>query len=216
MPDRPSRPGLLADDLGQQAGTEEDLLLGRSHDGVAFTGFDLAGERLHDRDLLECLLADGGLDEAVLTGSRLRRSRVERCSATSVRLDGAQLREVELDSCRLGALTAYDARWRIVHLRGCRIGYANLRGSELVDVTLEDCVVDELDLGAATLARVALPGSRVGHLHVPGATLREVDLRAAELQRVTGIEALRGATISPAQLLELGPLLAEHLGIAVA
>ena len=48
-----------------------------------------------------------------------------------------------------------------------------------------------------------------------GARLTDVDLSGARLSTIVGIESLRGATISAAQMLDLAPLLAAHLGLRV-
>ncbi|MGN6162218.1 MAG: pentapeptide repeat-containing protein [Marmoricola sp.] len=213
MPERPRLPSLLLDQL--EDGTENDLAIGRQHDCVSFAGIDMAGERLLDRELIECLIAEGRFDDADLRGSRVRETRFERCEATAIGLTRAELREVEFAGCRFGDMQMYDTVARMLHMDGCRLGYLNLRGAELVDVTFTNCTISDLDLNGAQIDRLALPGCRVGTLTVSGATTRDLDLRHAEFEEIIGIEALRGATISPQQLHALGPLLAEHLGIAV-
>jgi hypothetical protein len=50
----------------------------------------------------------------------------------------------------------------------------------------------------------------------PGVTLRHVDLRGADLSEIVGTDALRGVTVSTAQLADLAPVLAANLGISVA
>jgi len=212
--ERPRRPSLLFEDLEQ--GDENALVLERAHDGVAFADPDLSGEKLFDRDLLECTIIGARLDDANLRGSRLRETRVERAEATTVQLDHADLREVEFDSCRFGALDLFDSQVRIVRFSGCRLGYVNLRGSELIDVTFEDCTITDLDLGGATVSRLALPDCRVDTLLVREARLGDVDLRGITgLQEITGVEGLRGATIGPDQLADLAPILAAHFGIEI-
>jgi len=59
-------------------------------------------------------------------------------------------------------------------------------------------------------------GCRIGHLRVSQAKLTEVDISTAELSHVVGLDSLRGAIISEAQLHDLAPAFAEHLGITVA
>jgi hypothetical protein len=51
---------------------------------------------------------------------------------------------------------------------------------------------------------------------VGSAFLVDVDLSGAKLRTVRGVGSLRGATISTSQLVAMGPLLADHLGIRVA
>ena len=59
-----------------------------------------------------------------------------------------------------------------------------------------DCALKEADLSAATLVDVDLRG-------------------AAPLELARGVDRLSGAVISPAQLLDLAPVLAAELGVRV-
>jgi hypothetical protein len=63
---------------------------------------------------------------------------------------------------------------------------------------------------------VRFTDTRITSLEVPRATLMDVDLRGAALSSVSGVDHLSGATISPAQALQLAPLLAAHLGIRIS
>jgi hypothetical protein len=42
-----------------------------------------------------------------------------------------------------------------------------------------------------------------------------VDLSGARLRSLVGVESLRGAIVSHEQLVDLAPILAEHLGLEV-
>ena len=48
-----------------------------------------------------------------------------------------------------------------------------------------------------------------------GATLARVDLSGARLRSLVGVESLKGAIVSHAQLVDLAPLLAAQLGLEV-
>lgn len=169
-----------------------------------------------------------------LTDVRLDGVRFDRLVTPELRLKGAGLLEVALDaldvpvldaartdwsearlSGRVGALSLYDSSLRNVHFIGCRLGFVNLRGSELLDVQFTDCTIDELDLGEARCRRVRFTGTRITSLDVPRAALIDVDLRGAVLSSVSGLGHLAGATVTRDQALQLAPLLAEHVGIAV-
>jgi uncharacterized protein YjbI with pentapeptide repeats len=101
-----------------------------------------------------------------------------------------------------------------VRFRGVKLDFLNLRGATLQDVVFEDCLLGEVDVADASLTDVDFTG-RVDSLSVRNATLARVDLSGATLQTLSGLDHLRGAIISAAQLLDLAPLLADHLGIAV-
>jgi uncharacterized protein YjbI with pentapeptide repeats len=213
VPQPPQRPSISLAHL--EPGDAQSFVSEREHDGVEFADVDLSRSQARDREIVECLFTGVTLDDAVLSGSRIRESRLERCTATSLRLDACALREVELDGCRIGALDAYDADLRQVRLTQCRLGYVNLRGSQVTDVELVGCHVEDLDLGAATVERMAFRDCTIDHLLLPEAQLSDVDLRGATLSQITSPGGLEGATISTAQLGELAPVLAAHLGIVV-
>ena len=91
----------------------------------------------------------------------------------------------------------------------------NVSGANLLDVALTDCVIDELDLTEARLTRVAMARSRIGLLRVRGAGLADVDLRETILSEVDDASGLRGAAVSPDQLVLLAPALAHAVGLRV-
>jgi len=214
--ERAARPHLVLEDLS--AGDEQDLVVGRRHDGVAWQGADLAGERLLDRELVECVLAEARLDDAVLTGTRLRECRLDRCTATTVRTDRADWREVEVADSRFGAFEAYDSELRLVAFTGCRLGYVNLRGSGVTDLTLEGCHVDDLDLGDADVNRLTVVDCTMSRLLVGGARLLDVDLRGLDVGRLDELvgDRFEGIAVGAHQLVALAPVLAARLGIGIA
>ena len=77
------------------------------------------------------------------------------------------------------------------------------------------CSIDELDLGGATVNRLAFVDCTLNSLDVTRATLQNVDLRTLDLRRISGLEGLKGATMSSMQVSELASMFAEHLGIVV-
>ena len=62
MVERPRKPDLVLEDL--EDGDENALVLERTHDRVAFGGVDLTGEKLFDRELVECTVSGARLDDA--------------------------------------------------------------------------------------------------------------------------------------------------------
>ncbi|EFG65086.1 conserved hypothetical protein, partial [Streptomyces sp. SPB074] len=103
-----------------------------------------------------------------------------------------------------------------VVVRGGKLDYLNLRGAKLKDVVFEACVLVEPDFAGAGLERVAFVDCVVKGADFHKVTLKDVDLRqAAELGVAAGIGGLRGAAISPDQLIDLAPALAAELGMRV-
>jgi len=200
--------------------------------GLVDMGADLLGPRddrelerfvdadLTDRDLEGATLRECVLERPRLGGARLRGSRFVECvvsDSTAPQLAAARTtwHEVRVERPRWGSAELWDADWRSVHLVGGKIDFLNLRGSTLTDVVIEGCSIGELDLGGVRATRVALVDCRVGTLDVTGASLAHTDLRTTDLERVDGLEGLRGATVDGLQLSLLAPVLAAHLGIVV-
>jgi uncharacterized protein YjbI with pentapeptide repeats len=102
-----------------------------------------------------------------------------------------------------------------MRLRGLKIDYLDLSGARVTGVTFEEVVIDELELAEADLRSVRFESSTIETLSASSARFTDVDLSGARLRTIGGIASLRGATISPEQLIDVAPLLAAHLGIVV-
>jgi len=209
-------PRIDAPDLGVlEDGTLDVLEPGDDVEGLAFSGsraetVSLRGGTVSNSTFTDCLV-----DELDLTSARVVDTRFRQVSVSVLKAARGGLRDVEFDGGRLGAVEAYDASWNSVHVRGCKVNYLNLRAAKLTDLLFTDCVIDELDLAQADIARMRLVGTRVGSLALRQAELRDLDLREAELEQVTGVAGLRGAVVSPLQLMELAPVLAAEIGLRV-
>jgi uncharacterized protein YjbI with pentapeptide repeats len=193
----------------------DELGAGADLDGLAFDDVQVSTLTLSSAVVRECRFRGVVAREADWRSARLHDTTFDRLDVPVVRASRSQWRDVRVEGSRLGSVEAYETSWRSVHLVGCKLGYLNLRGAELLDVALTDCVVEELDLGQADVRRVRLDGTRVATLDVQGATLQHLDLRGADLEELRGLEGLRGATVTPAQLSLLAPLLAGAWGIKV-
>jgi uncharacterized protein YjbI with pentapeptide repeats len=185
-------------------------------DGDLVIGADLAGVDLHAIQLDDCEWRDVVLDDTDLTGSRLRGVLIERAHAATFRARRSVWRDVRLDTARLGSAEMWESDWAAVEIRGGKLDYLNLRSAKLVDVTFGGCVIGDLDLEGCTVERMRFTDCSIRRLSVRQARLSGVDLRGAEFSALEGIEGLRGALVSQAQLLDMAPLLAEQAGIEVA
>ncbi|MGQ4328328.1 pentapeptide repeat-containing protein [Streptomyces hayashii] len=186
------------------------------YDGVEWRELDLAGQDGGGARFMDCALTG-----CVLDGTRLRHARFLDSVLTGLRgvgtdLAEATLRDVEVLDARLGGAQLYGAVLERVVVRGGKIDYLNLRQARLRDVVFEGCVLVEPDFGGARLERVEFVDCALRSADFTAATLTDVDLRGAvELGLAGGVDRLSGAVISPAQLLDLAPVLAAELGIRV-
>ena len=177
-------------------------------------------------------LMDGPAD---LGGVEIRESLLQGLRLSSARADSLRLTDVELRDCDLSGLVADGASLTRVRFVGCRLTGLVLSAARLTDVSFEDCHADMINLRMARLARVRLSGTRgrqadfheaqVSDLSTEGADLRgtnferaqlaAADLRGADLEDLRGASALRGALISPEQVLGVGLALIGETGIRV-
>lgn len=185
-------------------------------DSLELRDLDLSGQNAENARFLDCRLIGCVLDDVVLSHAQIADTVLAGVRAHALDAVESAWRDVAVTGCRLGSVTAYAAQLTRVRITGGKLDYVNLRDATLTDVVIEDCTLGELDLVGARLVRVRLDRCRVGQLDVTRATLDRVDLRGAELAGIRGIDHLRGAVITPEQLADLAPALADHLGLTVS
>ena len=156
----------------------------------------LAGGEWGKTTFADVRLEDSRLLGPDLSASHWRDTELVRGIASGVQWHGADLRRVHFDQVKLDAV--------------------NFRGAALTDVVFTDCLLREIDFGGAKLTRVRFPGCTFEEADFSRAKLADVDLRGARLHFKAGLDALRGATIDGAQLVDLAPAMAGHLGLRVA
>ncbi|GAA4703295.1 pentapeptide repeat-containing protein [Nocardioides conyzicola] len=202
-------------DLGRLVdGDPSELRDGAYVESARFADLVLPHLALAGAELVAARFQGLSADEADLKGARLSEVELDQVDVPVVRAARSQWRDVRVTG-RIGSLEAYEAELRSVHFVGCKLSYVNLRGAELLDVAFTDCVIEELDLIQGKARRVRFSGTRIAQLDVQQSELHDVDLRGAELEGVTGVAHLRGATFSPHQLDRLAPLLALEIGIKI-
>ena len=140
---------------------------------------------------------------------------VDQLRATTVSARGARLRRVRFTGGRSGAPDLGMAELDEVELRGIRIDYLMLGGAHIEDVLVSGCVIGSLDLPQARANRVRFDDTRGDGIDARGMRAEDVDLRGFELLSLTDAAALRGTTLSAAQVERLAPALAAALGIQV-
>ncbi|GGL86169.1 hypothetical protein GCM10009706_26130 [Curtobacterium citreum] len=202
-------------DLQDWSPAPGDLLTGDRIEAKRIAMLDVAGERLPDLELEECVVGTLRADGTDLRGLRVRDSVVETLDAPVFRASSSAWREVRVAGGRVGSADLYDATLNGVEFVGMKLGFVNLRGSTLTDVVFRDCVLDELDIADARLLRVSFEGTRIRSAEGSNTRIDHVDLRAADLDRVERLEGFRGATIGADQLFALAPLLAAQAGYRV-
>ena len=185
------------------------------YEALDFVDRDFSGGRADDARFLECRLLRCRLDGASFRGARIIETVCDGVLATTADLTDSTWRDTRIVGGRLGAVTLIGAAWRDVTVRDCHLGFVNLAGAEIEDVVFERCEIGGLDVRTAQLRSITFVDCRIDELTVVGATLAKVDLSGARLRSLVGVESLRGAIVSDAQLVDLAPILAAELGLEV-
>ncbi|MFJ8083413.1 pentapeptide repeat-containing protein [Streptomyces sp. NPDC096205] len=186
------------------------------YDGLELKEADLAGQDGAGARFMDCALTGCALDETRLHHARFLDSVLTDVRGVGTDLAEATLRDVELLGARLGGTQLHGAVLERVVVRGGKLDFLNFRAARLKDVVFDGCVLIEPDFAGAHLERVEFLDCALKEADLTSATLKDVDLRgAAPLEIARGVDRLSGAVISPAQLLDLAPVLAAELGVRV-
>lgn len=213
-PAQPRPPRISAIRLPElAAGTERDFAARTRVELLEVRDADLSERDLSGVDILEARLINVAMHETQLRGSTIVDTTIERLDAPVLKAADSTFRRVEVAGSRISLAEFPDATWRSVHLVGCKLGYLGLRAAKIHDLLISDCTIEELDIAGATLNRVAFERTRITTLEAHHATLTDVDMREADIQRINGIEGLRGATMSVRQIENLAEVLAAMIGI---
>jgi uncharacterized protein YjbI with pentapeptide repeats len=185
------------------------------YDRLLLDARDLVGADAESARFIECLLRGCDLDQAVLDHAHVVDTTITESRAGVLRARSGTWRDVTVRDCRFGAVEVFGSSWDRVTIEGGKLDYLNLRDARVQDLRFVGCTIGDLDLAGARVRQMSFEGCRVGRLDVTRAQLGAVDLRGAELAGLDGTAGLKGATISPQQLLDLAGALAEHLGVTV-
>ncbi len=185
-------------------------------DGVEAGAETTVPEHVADLDVRESRWVDADLSGRRFTGLRCRDTRFEHCDLSGAVLDEAALRRVTFTNCRLTGIVLSGATLDDVRISDCRADLASLRmaratyllventvlrGADFLELTGTGCAILDCDLTGASFADARLTGLR---------------LHRSVLDDVGGALALRGARISPDQLVPMGAALAAALDIQVS
>lgn len=190
---------------------------GALEDETRYEGIELAGAGpLAVRHLT---LAESRL-RGVLAGSRLPDLHVGDCVLAGADLANlhapkAALRRTRIDQARLTGADLTDASLRDVVLSGCRFDLGSLAVARLERVVFEDCDLRETSLGEAVLRDVRFERCDLGGVELSRVRLQRVELRGCRLEGVA-VEHLRGATMPWEDIVGNAGLLAGALGIRAA
>lgn len=156
---------------------------------------DLSGGRWTKGAWRNCVFEDGNLANTHASDCGLQRSSFATMRMTGWQWTNGVVKDVTFTGCRMDLAGLRFSRLRHVVFDGCRLTGVDLTNAELTSVRFTNC---------------DLTGARLHH-----ATMDNVRLEGCVLEDVTGVEALRGATVASGDLLPLTFSMAASLGITV-
>lgn len=150
-----------------------------------------------------------------ITGLHGRDVAFEHCDLSGAVLDGAVLTRVTFTDCRLTGLQLGGAELADVRITDCRADLVSLRMTRARYLLVENTSLPALDLYAFTGTDCGLIGCDLTGVNVAEARFTNLQLHGSVVDDVTGVLALRGARISPDQLVPIGAALLAALDIRI-
>lgn len=180
---------------------------------------------VEDRDLRDhqgsSLLVEGSriaqsdLGGATLHGARFMDVELHRSNLANVQARGIELVRCELVGCRLTGARLSEGRLTDVLLRECRIDLATFAGSTFERVTFEGCLMTGSEFQSVTADSLRLESCELVDADFSGARFARTEMRRCNLDRLQGIDGLRGVAMEWNDLLAIAPLLAAAFEIGV-
>lgn len=194
-------PGLLRKD---------ETLSGLSIHDASAAGLRLKSAVINDAKLVKC-----DLSQATIEKLQLQDCIIDNCDLTASVLADSSWHAVEVIKARCSGIQLHTSLLKNVLFRDCKLDMANLRFAQLENVVFENCIITELDLYTSKLKNVSFIGCDIEDVEFSDAQLHHVDLSRSTIVSVKGIRGLKGAHISPEQLIQLAPYLAQEIGLIV-
>lgn len=182
----------------------EDAFVNGADFGGA-TRFEANGSRLEG-----VLLASAQIAKCEMTDIECRKLEAAALSAPGANL----LRVCVMDSRCTGAEFG-DGLFKDCVFKNVKFDQAGFRFVRFERVVFENCVLRQADFSNAKLTNVIFSGCDFEGCNFASAMCKDVDVSGQDITLVKSILGLKGATISPEQLIQLAPLLASELGFAV-
>jgi uncharacterized protein YjbI with pentapeptide repeats len=113
-------------------------------------------------------------------------------------------------------LHVVDSRLTNVLFENCRLDYATLATVRSTGpVAFVNCTLVEASITGGKLDKASFDDCRMTNLELDHTDLRGADLRNNQLETITGITSLRGATLTPHQLTDLSTALIKDLSLRI-
>lgn len=213
---RPKKRRPEAPDLPDQLDPGPDAVAGGDlWDGVDAGGGVRVPEHLADFRMQESRWTGAALAGTRLSGLQVRDAEFVHCDLSGAVLDGAVLTRVAFTDCRLTGIVLDGAQLTDVRIAGSAADLASFRMTTARFLLVEDTALHGVDFYEFDGQHCALLRCDLGEANFDSARLDEVDLHGSTVDDVRGALSLRGARISPDQIVPLAAGLLDALGIRV-
>lgn len=178
---------------GETLGSE--TLKALSMTGSAVNRTDFSGVEIHSFDTKDVVFTD--------------------CNFTAAKLSEANIHTTELRGSRCTGAQFNTALIKNVSFIDCKLDLTNFRMAKLTNVLFENCVITDMDFYGAELTSIKFDGCDIDGVQFSNSKMVLVDLTGSTITSVKGVSGLKGAKISPDQLVRLAPYLAAEFGLKI-
>ncbi|QBI21615.1 pentapeptide repeat-containing protein [Egibacter rhizosphaerae] len=185
------------------------------YEQVRFDRADWRGVEAAHVEIDAVAFEDVDLTAARLPSARLTDVRLTSSDATNADLDHGTLLRVEIERTKLLGVDCAGAFLTDVRFVDCKLTLASFRFARLRRVEFVDCDLRQATFQGCDLRRTAFAGCELGEVEFSHSTHETTDLRGSRLIDLRGVDALRGAIVDSAQLVDLAPSLAAGVGLRV-
>ena len=166
-------------------------------------------------DIIDTTVTDVDWTALEVRNVTIKRSTFTRCRLSATAINDLLAVDTVFDDCVLSGADLHGARLQRVTFNRCKLDGANLRMIETTELILTEC-----DLTGTDLLEAQLDGARVENCKLDGAVIErarvvDADLRTSDLTGLRGAASLRGAKVSPDQLIQLARTFASEIGVVV-
>jgi uncharacterized protein YjbI with pentapeptide repeats len=186
-----------------------DALADRAeHTARLFARCDLSGQSAADVVFEQVMFRRASLARTTLITPRLADVRAEVTDFSGAEWKKARFRRVEFIECRLLGVQWLEAELEDAVFKGCNLESAVFASAIFKVARFDACVLRGAMFDGADLSDVVFHRCDLTNADLTGATLRDADLRGSIIDGLrVGPKELQGATIDPAQAIQVAGLL---------
>jgi len=152
--------------------------------------------------------------------SRLQKFRAndfiaERGDMSVVNYSNSTFIRSEFISIRLTGTNFTQTTFLDVVFSSCKLNMANFRYSKFKRVLFVDCEISEADFSGSSFELVVFENCTIEKVRFEQCTVKSLDVSESQISDTFGWLSMNNVTISPVQLIEISPLIAQEIGLQI-